>query len=742
MNNARYIVLLLLLLVFVSVGGIKQAQAYSGQGAGTLEDPYLIANCVQLQEMKDDITAHYVVADDIDCGDTENWNGGKGFEPVATSTPFTGSLDGDGRTITGLYIDRADDSFGEDPGDEWYVGLIGNAADATIQNLALTNARIRGYRYVGGIVGYASSTTFTNVSFNKDLPEDECNPGYCVWARYGEYGGGIVGYATGVTIQNAEVGGSVKGSGVVIGGVVGYLDDSELHYATTTAHIDGGNDVGGIVGNAQYSDISHVRSSGSVVVQDDDGKTGYRGGGIAGNLFHVDLAYASSSSDVTGAYALGGAIGYAESSTIASTTASGFVAGGYHLGGFIGASVDSHITRSSAYGSVLGNYSVGGFVGYNEGNSVNSNVISQSFATGFILGNAEDAGGFVGTHALQSVITDSYARGNVDGVEYVGNFVGTMSQMSLVYRSYGTGMVTGNNIGNVFVGQSAANDSGPFLNFADLQSASTTGPGDTTFVTATTTSAMKTRSTFTTAGWDFTTIWNINENNDGYPILRWQDGGNDGEEMVGEAPVLTLVRAIPERVTKSKAVLRFTSNQSCEALAESPLSTKGDVESIISDITPGETLTATLRGIQVGGTYSYSFLCVNSDELTSNTLTVGPFTVISDSSSGGRSSVARSSSAVQTSSVETSVPSATTTPRVPFVQNLQKGMTGANVQLLQQMLIQLNLGPAARTLATFGATGYFGAATQAAVIELQKSAGIAPAIGYVGPKTRAYLNSR
>ncbi len=70
---------------------------------------------------------------------------------------------------------------------------------------------------------------------------------------------------------------------------------------------------------------------------------------------------------------------------------------------------------------------------------------------------------------------------------------------------------------------------------------------------------------------------------------------------------------------------------------------------------------------------------------------------------------------------------------------LKAGMSGAAVIALQQALIAKMTGPAARALGKGGATGYFGALTTAALIEFQKSAGIAPAAGYAGPATRTAL---
>jgi peptidoglycan hydrolase-like protein with peptidoglycan-binding domain len=60
---------------------------------------------------------------------------------------------------------------------------------------------------------------------------------------------------------------------------------------------------------------------------------------------------------------------------------------------------------------------------------------------------------------------------------------------------------------------------------------------------------------------------------------------------------------------------------------------------------------------------------------------------------------------------------------------------------LQLYLIFQNAGPAARKLKAHGVTKNFGTLTYNALMEFQKKAGITPASGYFGPKTRAYVNS-
>ena len=72
---------------------------------------------------------------------------------------------------------------------------------------------------------------------------------------------------------------------------------------------------------------------------------------------------------------------------------------------------------------------------------------------------------------------------------------------------------------------------------------------------------------------------------------------------------------------------------------------------------------------------------------------------------------------------------------VTFTRDLTIGSTGADVTALQNWLIgKGNAIPA-------GATGYFGAQTQAALAAWQAANGVSPAAGYFGPITRAKVNA-
>ncbi len=77
----------------------------------------------------------------------------------------------------------------------------------------------------------------------------------------------------------------------------------------------------------------------------------------------------------------------------------------------------------------------------------------------------------------------------------------------------------------------------------------------------------------------------------------------------------------------------------------------------------------------------------------------------------------------------------------PFTRNLSLGMSGADVKNLQKVLIAQASGPAASKLKAHGTTMTFGILTYNALREFQMKAGIVPASGYFGLKTRAYVGA-
>jgi hypothetical protein len=554
------------------------ANAFSGAGAGTLLNPYMITSCLQLQEMEDDLGAHYKLNGDIDCSATSTWNSGLGFNPVGDNVDkFTGNLDGNGHTISNLYINRADDDIGNDADDESYIGIIGYLSGGSVKNVTINSSKVKGYQFVGGVVGYADADArLENISFNTDTADNTCDPGNCVWARYGTYGGGIVGYATSVTLTNVYTGGPVKGSGNFIGGIVGFLGNSSLANSSSISNVDGGFSIGGVAGDITNSTVTDTTASGNALGQDEAGKTSSTVGGFAGSISYSQVSNSSASGNVEatgntiggfagftgcettfndvhasgsviGANAVGGFAGWDTScgedwaSRFSMASATGTVEGAGTIGGFIGSSERSSIYRSFATGTVTvsGGDRTGGFVGYMQGFMNGDEIvgtIDQSYATGRVIG-ANDTGGFVGSADGVS-ISNSFSRGLVDGVSQPSGFVGAIADNGLetiVTNSYAANQVNGVVGPQGLIGKDDGSHGSVTGSFWDSE----LGPSTSHYGDAKTTTQMKTIETFTRElgvnGWNFESIWGITAYvNDGYPCLQWSAEACNDEDLNGD----------------------------------------------------------------------------------------------------------------------------------------------------------------------------------------------------------------
>jgi len=122
--------LLVLLSFFLMTSA---AGAFSGSGSGTASDPYIIMTADQLDEVRNDLDAHYRLGADIDL-DVSPYNEGQGWVPIGDSTlnPFIGVFDGNWHTIKNLFTTGGSyDSIGlfgvlGDPGDEADPLLVKN----------------------------------------------------------------------------------------------------------------------------------------------------------------------------------------------------------------------------------------------------------------------------------------------------------------------------------------------------------------------------------------------------------------------------------------------------------------------------------------------------------------------------------------------------------------------------------------------------------------------------------------
>ena len=158
------------------------------------------------------------------------WNGGEGWQPIGNSLDesFSGFFHGNGHLIRNPMINR--------PGAS-YQGLFGYLRGARLKELGLTGPlmSIHGNSYVGGLVGYATSSEINAVYVS----------GIVVGANNNI--GGMVGYTSYSKISDSYTTGSVAGNDD-IGGVVGEASNSQLFRSLSTAHLTARRSAGGLIG--------------------------------------------------------------------------------------------------------------------------------------------------------------------------------------------------------------------------------------------------------------------------------------------------------------------------------------------------------------------------------------------------------------------------------------------------------------------------------------------------------------
>ena len=196
---------------------------------------------------------------------------------------WAGNMDGQGHTISNLYIKTAQE----------YVGIFGYT-NATIQNIIFDNAKVENVSTTGkntlntGILaGYASAYSKSHIKGIKTT--NNCT----VIGQ--EYTGGIVGGAN-INLENCENHSSVKGTGYV-GGIVGYISYNNIKCCTNygTVENDVSGNIGGIIGFAYEISIEDCANYGKITGR------GWNTGGIAGQT-NRSIQNVFSYGDVTSTY--------------------------------------------------------------------------------------------------------------------------------------------------------------------------------------------------------------------------------------------------------------------------------------------------------------------------------------------------------------------------------------------------------------------------------------------------------
>lgn len=312
---------------------------FSGSGSGTENDPYLILNPIQLSQMRNFLNqsgVYFKLMANINVEEfiEDEWSS-QGWMPVGnSSSQFKGVLDGNGKTISGLTINRENMDF---------VGLFGDTEYATIKNLTL-RGNVKGRDNVGGIAGDLQYGTISNCTFEGKIVGNSKV-------------GGLIGYAGNGTLTDCISRAEVTGAGNYIGGILG--NDGTLTNCIASDVIVNGHDyVGGIAG--QSGNMTGCNFSGDV-----NGNSYV--GGISGKTgSNVTSCYAVAHVNASGNQ-VGGLIGEKSGNNLRDSYFSGTISGNEQVGGLVGYQYRGETCRCYANTTISGAKAIGGLVGKIEG---------------------------------------------------------------------------------------------------------------------------------------------------------------------------------------------------------------------------------------------------------------------------------------------------------------------------------------------------------------------------------------
>ena len=302
-------------------GAWAQTASQPSEGNGSEGSPYIITKAEELAWFRDAVNdGNYEIcakiADNVEVIDLKDFCHAAdasqnlkelSWEPIGNSDwSYVGIFDGNGKTITNLYINAT----------QAYMGLFGRIYKSTIKNLTFENANVTNTENnIGILAGYAGNgNTLQNIKISNT----------CQIKGGNDFTGGIAGYLDGnayncvnyATVQGTEdVGGlfgfysrdgnsmtacanygNVTASSYTAGGLVGYFESGTIKDCANYGDITGTSNVGNLIGNAQSCNLNNVLGTGNVTATSDTERAGLLVGHINNSSSTASgiLAYNSS----------------------------------------------------------------------------------------------------------------------------------------------------------------------------------------------------------------------------------------------------------------------------------------------------------------------------------------------------------------------------------------------------------------------------------------------------------------
>ena len=382
-----------------------------------------------------DITVNSSLLSSLKFDDNENVTNGNIFEswtPIGNdSNTYSGTFDGQGHTVSGLYFNDTNTNFVS------LFGYLGSGGE--IKNVGVIDSYFNGRFAVGGVCGWNKGTitgcyNTGTVSGSGNYVGGVCgrNDNGTLTDCYNtgtvsgtsNFVGGVCGENYG-TITGCYNTGTVSGSGDIVGGVCGY-NWSTITDCYNTGTVSGSaSNVGGVCGRNYNGTITGCYNTGAV-----SGTDGV--GGVCGsNSGTITDCYNTGKVGGTSDY-VGGVCGFNDYGTMTGCDNTGTVSGDYYVGGVCGSNNNGTMTLCYNTGTVSGNYFVGGVCGYN-----NNETITGCYNTGTVSGTNNYVGGVCGYNTINGTITACYNTGKVGGTSnYVGGVCGSNNSNGTITGCY------------------------------------------------------------------------------------------------------------------------------------------------------------------------------------------------------------------------------------------------------------------------------------------------------------------
>ena len=264
------------------------AQTQPSKGDGKVGNPYIITTAEELAWFRDQVNGGNKkicakIADNVEVIDLKNFchaaDASKKIDeqswvPIGNSNkPYQGTFDGNGKTITNLYINASQVNMGlfgytyegtiknltfeyaNVTNTNSYAGvLVGNAFwRSTLQNIKISNTcQIKGGNYTGGIAGSLDGNASNCVNYATVQGKEDV--------------GGLFGYysRTGNSMTACANYGNVTATSNTVGGLVGYYSSGTIQDCANYGNIEGTNNVGGMAGYVSKGKMQNVFCYGNV----------------------------------------------------------------------------------------------------------------------------------------------------------------------------------------------------------------------------------------------------------------------------------------------------------------------------------------------------------------------------------------------------------------------------------------------------------------------------------------------